>query len=214
MKKYIFLCFYLSIGSWRVHAQGNLHVRLLWENDTFQLRKNYIIGKDTVAIHQLKFYISGIRMGELKMPGVYLVDAEHLSEFCVPISPGFKPGDTLVYYIGIDSATTVNTDWTGALDPAHGMYWAWNTGYIHWKMEGWISSSPEIHHGIYTHIGGYAFGQKCFIEKYFLMNSELPVIQIHLKKLMATLIQSGTYNIQHPGPKALVVSDWISNAIY
>jgi hypothetical protein len=41
----------------------------------------------------------------------------------------------LSFVIGVDSARNVSGAQTGALDPANGMFWTWNTGYImaKWK---------------------------------------------------------------------------------
>jgi hypothetical protein len=38
--------------------------------------------------------------------------------------------------IGVDSARNVSGIQSGALDPANGMFWSWNTGYIFAKLEG------------------------------------------------------------------------------
>ena len=55
--------------------------------------------------------------------------------------------------VGVDSARNVSGAQTGALDPAKGMFWTWNTGYIMAKLEGNSPASPT---GIFEyHIGGF-----------------------------------------------------------
>jgi hypothetical protein len=43
---------------------------------------------------------------------------------------------TLRFLIGVDSTRNVSGVQTGGLDPATGMFWSWNTGYIFFKIEG------------------------------------------------------------------------------
>jgi hypothetical protein len=46
------------------------------------------------------------------------------------------------FLLGVDSARNVSGIQTGALDPARGMFWTWNSGYVMAKIEG---SSPSAH---------------------------------------------------------------------
>jgi hypothetical protein len=61
------------------------------------------------------------------------------------------------FMIGVDEdkfnyLTDNNIIPTGALDPANNMMWTWNTGYIHFKMEGTYNNSPDSLY--FYHIGG------------------------------------------------------------
>jgi len=60
----------------------------------------------------------------------------------------------LTFTIGVDSARNVSGAQTGALDPANGMFWTWNSGYIYTKLEG---SSPQAggNKQLLFHIGGF-----------------------------------------------------------
>ena len=42
----------------------------------------------------------------------------------------------IAFTIGVDSIRNVSGAQTGALDPANGMFWTWNSGYIMAKLEG------------------------------------------------------------------------------
>lgn len=54
---------------------------------------------------------------------------------------------------GVDSTRNVSGAQTGALDPALGMFWSWNSGYIMIKAEG---SSPQAAQNAFTfHLGGF-----------------------------------------------------------
>jgi hypothetical protein len=61
----------------------------------------------------------------------------------------------LAFSIGVDSAKNVNGVQTGALDPATGMFWTWNSGYIVAKLEGKSPNSKAPFSNITYHIGGF-----------------------------------------------------------
>src|SRR5690606_2936849 len=56
---------------------------------------------------------------------------------------------------GVDSLRNVSGAQTGALDPVHGMFWDWNTGYIMAKFEGNAPASPSNGKLLY-HVGGFS----------------------------------------------------------
>jgi len=59
------------------------------------------------------------------------------------------------FLLGVDSIDQTSGAQTGALDPARGMFWTWNTGYLSFKIEGTSPDSKEPAHGFSYHIGGY-----------------------------------------------------------
>ncbi len=118
---------------------------------------------DTFTVTKLRYYISNVELKKsdgtwYAIPNSYfLVDeADTASVECtLEAVPG---GDytAVRYLVGVDSATNASgaTGQTGALDPANGMYWTWNTGYIFFKIEG---HSPSAMGGEFMyHIGGYS----------------------------------------------------------
>ncbi len=60
-----------------------------------------------------------------------------------------------IVIFGIDSIQTIRTDFTGDLDPVHGMFWTWNSGYINVKIEGISQRSTQRNHIFQMHLGGY-----------------------------------------------------------
>jgi hypothetical protein len=66
------------------------------------------------------------------------IPSQKVSTFTVPdISI-----DEISFLLGVDSIRNVSGIQTGALDPLHGMFWTWNSGYIMAKLEG---SSEKVH---------------------------------------------------------------------
>ena len=60
------------------------------------------------------------------------------------------------FLLGIDSAKNVNGIQSGVLDPARGMFWTWNTGYVMAKMEGTSAVSTMPVKKFTYHVGGFA----------------------------------------------------------
>lgn len=58
--------------------------------------------------------------------------------------------------LGVDSIYNVSGAQAGVLDPLHGMFWDWNTGYIMAKLEGYSPQSSGVNNMISFHLGGYA----------------------------------------------------------
>ncbi len=57
------------------------------------------------------------------------------------------------FMIGVDSLRNVSGAQTGALDPKHGMFWDWNTGYIMTMIEGESPKSSTNY--LFYHIAGF-----------------------------------------------------------
>jgi hypothetical protein len=214
VRRFGWLYAFVLLGFGSSRAQSKLTIQLNWGSDPFLLNQNYYISKDTLVIYKLKFYISPVSHNCDRVTRVFLIDASFPESLVIPLDQKLNRNDSISFNIGIDSNLTQNTDWSGPLDPANGMYWAWNTGYINWKMEGRLSSSPEVHHGIYTHIGGYREGQKCEIRKTIPYRSENPTISVDMKWLLEAIIQRNYYNIQHPGKQEMDCSGLILKAIH
>lgn len=116
---------------------------------------------ENFTVSTFKYYISNIYLVKmdnsvLRLPaGYYLVDeAKPESKSILILAPegeyraiGFK--------LGVDSARNVSGAQTDALDPALGMFWSWNSGYIMAKMEGTSPLSTAPNKTLTFHIGGF-----------------------------------------------------------
>lgn len=167
---------------------------------------------DTLQISTFKMYISNI---ELKN-GNKLVYKEknsfHLIDFSDPNSTFIQLTNknlsftSIRFQIGVDSSTTVSGVMGGDLDPTKGMYWTWQTGYIHFKLEGKYNNST-VNNFIY-HIGGFQFP-----------TNSLRVVEIQVKdkKNIAIDFQGvnfleasknlSIFNVMSPGKNALDLID-------
>ena len=62
----------------------------------------------------------------------------------------------LSFQLGVDSIDNVSGAQSGDLDPAKGMFWTWNSGYIMAKLEGASSFSTVPNRNFTYHIGGFS----------------------------------------------------------
>ncbi|MBK8711048.1 MAG: hypothetical protein IPL97_04045 [Niastella sp.] len=110
-------------------------------------------------IQKLKYYISEVKLGTaLPGPEIYLINAFGNAGFTIPAST--HTIDSISFLIGVDSLYHVSGAQEGSLDPLNDMYWAWNSGYVTFKLEGIAESSPAPLHKMEQHIGGFAGNQK------------------------------------------------------
>lgn len=139
---------------------SQLFFEFRWGNDRIIPQTTYTYSKDqTIEFEELKLYLSDFLLesnNQLnKIADVRLIDFED-SLSCVLIPTYFhKAKSNLIFNLGLDSSYHVNMDYSGPLDPVHGMYWAWNTGYINFKMVANCSESKERNNLLDYHLGGY-----------------------------------------------------------
>ena len=114
-------------------------------NIPIALEKSIILPDDTIQITTFKVYIS-IPNSEKNI--IHLLDIEDNLTCSIP-----DKAETVIF--GIDSMQTAGTDFSDALDPLHGMFWTWNSGYINLKIEGISRKSSQRGNVFQLHLGGF-----------------------------------------------------------
>jgi len=116
---------------------------------------------EPVTITNFAYYLSHFALVDASdrlvtlTPEYYLVNEKDPASKTIRF---FAPQGTykaLQVLIGVDSARNVSGIQSGALDPANGMFWSWNTGYIFAKLEGKSVVSAAPLQNVTYHIGGY-----------------------------------------------------------
>lgn len=118
---------------------------------------------DNFRVTRYKYYISNIVLkGEngisyAEAESYHLLDQEDKStlSFNMANVPAGKY-TSVQLMIGVDSLKNVSGAQTGALDPAHGMFWTWSSGYIMAKVEGTSPQIPTADKMLSIHIGGFS----------------------------------------------------------
>jgi hypothetical protein len=123
------------------------------------------------TITRLRYYIGNIRLirkdGAIgySSPEYYIIDDAAPIANSIELNVDNMEGySSIRFIIGVDSIHNCSGVQTGALDPVNGMFWAWNTGYIFFKMEGQSASSKSTANMLEFHIGGYKEPDNCIRE--------------------------------------------------
>ncbi|MEO5682765.1 MAG: MbnP family protein [Chitinophagaceae bacterium] len=133
------------------HWVGNKELVLFDETYTNSFGEPFVVNK-------FRYYISGLSFtdaqGEHSLPeNYYLVDeADSLSKTIQLPAAGIQ---SISFIIGVDSSRSTGGVQTGSLDPANGMFWTWNSGYVFAKLEGQSDSSHAPVHSLSWHVGGF-----------------------------------------------------------
>lgn len=161
------ICFalVLTIGS-SLFAQNKtllIEIKPEFNNEVVLKNKWYITkNNDSIKFSKLKFYLTDFKIKTKKnkehsIPNSnYLIDAftkETLSFNLLEIN--YQKGDQLLFNIGVKEEMNTSGALSGDLDPANGMYWSWQSGYINFKMEGYSPSCKTRKNKFQFHIGGY-----------------------------------------------------------
>jgi hypothetical protein len=122
---------------------------------------------DSVRIQTLRFYVGNFEFWKngrvvFSEKSHRLLDLEKPESLSLVFhAPDFKATklnqspDSLRFDLGVDSLTQTAGAMGGDLDPTRGMFWTWQSGYIHCKIEGIASKSPAREGFFEFHLGGY-----------------------------------------------------------
>jgi hypothetical protein len=111
-------------------------------------------------VTKLKYYISHVIVNNVQHTFVepnsyHLIDETNPASLSFSFAAPVSIYHSISFIVGVDSIKNVSGAQTDALDPAHGMFWTWNSGYVFFKLEGSSTASAIINNKIEYHIGGY-----------------------------------------------------------
>ena len=168
MKRYIVslffsTCFFLSFSQ--------LNFQCNFQRDPLKLDSIYELNPgEFLSVKELKFYLSDFlfynEKGEVLYHSDTLIfyDLEQGSGRLL-LSAALEGVNKIEFLLGLDSVKNVSGTLEGPYDPLLGMYWAWNTGYINFKLKGTANWIPNPKNDFEFHIGGYrapyGASQKC-----------------------------------------------------
>lgn len=173
------------------------------------------ISKDSIQISLFKMYISNIELKKGNKVVFKEKNSFHLIDFSDSSSTSFLLTNKKVDYtsisfqVGVDSSSTLSGALGGDLDPTKGMYWTWQTGYIHFKLEG-INNFSDKKDFVY-HIGGFQYPNNT-LRKIELKTSKKPTITIdfQLDQLIYQVEKLDVEQVMSPGKSANEISVIIS----
>jgi hypothetical protein len=177
----------------------------------------------TIELDVLKFYISNFNIQFFDGTDTTLENAFYLIDFSDDSSSFIRlkngiglPIKAINFSIGTDSITNVSGAFDGALDPIHGMFWTWNSGYINVKMEGILTISKKSEDFQY-HIGGYSGENKTIRDVHLAINEtkESTIqIEIDLNNFVDNIDMSKTNHVMSPGIKAALLATYFAESFH
>ena len=202
MKQILFTLFLVITG----FCQGQLN-SIEFKLDT--------VNSEATNLEVFKFYISNVEIqfedgsSFIEQNSYHLVDLEDevTKKFQLQNVPE-KRIEKLRFIVGTDSITNVSGALDGDLDPIKGMYWAWNSGYVNFKVEGKFENKKFEYH-----IGGYstpnATARNVEIEVPNSMSEPL-IIHVDVMAFLEKANITETNSVLIPGATARQLSDIFS----
>jgi hypothetical protein len=143
------------------HYAGNEELVL---NDS-----NYVNANgDSFTVSKFKYYVSNIVLKNsdgsmfLEKESYHLIDNNKGGKYSLVIdSVPLGTYNAVNFVLGVDSLRNTSGAQTGALDPAFGMFWSWNQGYIFLMMEGNSPNSTAFNNSLIYHLGGFTQPYNC-----------------------------------------------------
>jgi hypothetical protein len=229
MRTVLFLSFLIILFG-QNYAQKKQDFKLLFNaksgNSDLILNETYykLNKTDSIQIDVLKFYISGIEFFNndkvvwKEKNSFHLVDFETITSQSILLNiPADLHVTKINFNLGIDSVTSTSGALAGDLDPTKGMYWAWQSGYINFKMEGTSPSCNTRKHQFQFHFGGYK-------QPYYNIRTiTLPInnltdntlkINFNVAPFFENIVLSQTNSIMIPGKEAMHLSQIIAQLFY
>ena len=163
---------------------------------------------DSLQVNRCAVYLSGLQ---------FFANGKPLSAAEKPILINFCNGaftrnqvpenaDSVAFLVGIDSLIQSAGAMGGDLDPVHGMYWTWQSGYIHVKVEARTSQLEGESHSIVCHLGGYSAPFNSNRQAGFRLNSQMHHT-INLDQFLGSESFSQVRKIMSPSLLATKLSD-------
>lgn len=123
----------------------------------------YTNATDTFQVSTFNYYISNIKLTAADKSVYSETESYHLVKAADAGSLQFNLGNVpvkeytaITFMIGVDSTRNVSGSQTGALDPANGHFWSWNSGYIMAKLEATSPQSTATGNMVMFHVGGFS----------------------------------------------------------
>lgn len=171
------------------------------------------------TVSSFRYYISNITLTDEKNNAIdffkdeyFLIDQSGSDSQTILLHTSLKEISQISFMIGIDSLKNVQGVQTGNLDPAKGMFWVWNTGYVMVKIEGNSNVVNAPRHAFSLHIGGFKAGQNTArtIQLDILKSSDTIKINAnldHFFKGLHDLPLKGNFFCHEPGSLAMKYAD-------
>ena len=193
-----------------------LHILPILNNQPLVLGQKVFIPQldDSVQIDRLRFYLSDVSFSnssdkqENIQQQFFLIDLEYPTSLRrqLPLQT-ISQWDSIHFIVGVDSATQLKGAQGGDLDPMHGMYWSWRSGYVNFKCEGISPICPGKNNAFVFHIGGFQAPFNSIQSVSLPVYSDTVVLQIDLTPLLTISSITQNYEVMSPNAKAMTFAN-------
>jgi hypothetical protein len=215
------ICFFpfLFFGQQKV----NITVQLDYNHQPLEFGRSYFSKqKDSLRVTQFKCYLSNVKL-HFKDGSTQAIDKKYiliaLDSAATQKIDFYQSNPLLPDYlecsIGVDSIPNTQGALADDLDVQNGMYWAWQSGYINWKIEGTSASCATHKQQFAFHIGGYKANQNA------LRTIRLPfgatsykLLHIELANFFDEISLQNTNTVQIPGVQAMQLADLFTKTLW
>jgi hypothetical protein len=197
------------------YSQQQLKFIPTFNGSRYALTNKVAINKDTLTIDLLKFYISDIKLLEDSIEVYspkekhYLFNLENPSAMSISLNVDSNINfNKIKFCIGIDSITNVAGAIGGTLDPINGMYWAWNSGYVNFKIEGTSTLSNARKNAFKFHLGGYQHPYNSYRAVLIKIDDlSKTAININLEQFLTKIEFSQINSVMSPNTKSIELTN-------
>lgn len=210
-------CVIFLLSGWLGFGQADetqIDFNLTFGNQILQPNQTYISQTDTLQITAFRFYIGNLKIrfedgtSSSEIGAYHLLDLEKPETLRVALPHSDKWISEVSFSVGVDSTASVSGALSGDLDPANGMYWAWQSGYINMKIEGVSKSCPTRKNEFQFHIGGYLEPNYALRNVTVKTSSKNPKITVDLASFFTHIKLSRTNQVMIPGKAAMQLADY------
>lgn len=184
---------------------------------------------ETFKVRNYRYYISNIILidsitnnSQTFNDQYFLIDEKEQASKHIVLPTSLQNITGVGFLLGVDSIKNVSGVQTRSLDPAKGMFWTWNTGYVMAKLEGTSPLAKTPGHAFSYHVGGYKPGEAVAKNIQLLLQPAV-MVNTSLKEIViaADLLKwfSGKHDIKisdaafchEPGNLAMQLADNYAN---
>jgi len=214
---WLFMFFNMLLFGQELKEEFIIKVSPVFNGETLQKKHWYISETgDSIQFNKVKFYLTDFKFDLAKntqqeiINDAVLIDVFDEKTLLKTLKLSLSKKDSIVQFsLGVSGNLSESGALSGDLDPANGMYWAWQSGYINMKIEG-ISPSCSTRKNKFTfHIGGFQKPYPTLRELSFPIkeNQNEITIVVDIATFLNEIDLKANHSLMIPGEKASKLAD-------
>lgn len=183
----------LIVGEQRISNSSKIVLLDFSKKDTFSI----VLDSDSVSDKKVNHFVNGKNSTDTMNPKYF-----NLPKY-------------ISFQIGIDSIINTSGLMEGDLDPIHGMYWTWQSGYINFKIEGHASWFSSRNHEFQYHVGGYRYPYLALktVELQFVESSPV-LVGIDMAHFLNSIKVNSNPFIMSPSAQAVLLAEKLKTSFF